>query len=145
MTNEQLSRPWHLWLVGIIGLLWSSGGAMDYVMTQTRNESYMAAFTSDQLEFFYGFPTWLIAAWAIAVWGGVLGSLLLLLRRSLAVPVYLASVIAMVITTIQNYGFSNGMEVVGDSFSLIFSGIIFIISIGLYWYAKAMQTKGILN
>jgi len=34
--------PWHLWLVGIMGLLWDSMGAFDYLMTQTQNESYMS-------------------------------------------------------------------------------------------------------
>ena len=36
-------------------------GAFDYVMTETRNEAYMAEFTPEQLEFFYGFPAWMIA------------------------------------------------------------------------------------
>jgi hypothetical protein len=34
--------PWHLWLVGILGLLWESVGAFDYLMAQTQNESYMS-------------------------------------------------------------------------------------------------------
>ena len=59
--------PWHLWAVGIVGLLWSGMGAFDYLMTQTENESYMAQFSPEQLEFFYGFPTWTVAFWAIAV------------------------------------------------------------------------------
>ena len=42
--------PWHLWAVGIVGLLWSAMGAFDYLMTQTENESYMARFTPEQLE-----------------------------------------------------------------------------------------------
>ena len=63
--------PWHLWAVGVVGLLWSAMGAMDYVMTQTHNEAYMSAFTPEQLAFFYGIPIWAVATWAIAVWGGV--------------------------------------------------------------------------
>ena len=73
--------PWHLWLVGILGLLWNSVGAFDHLMTQTRNESYMGQFTPEQLEFFYGFPTWLVAFWALAVWGGVLGVVVWGIRR----------------------------------------------------------------
>ena len=55
-------RPWHLWLVGILGLLWNLVGAYDYLMTQTQNVSYMSQFTPEQLEYFYGFPTWVVAA-----------------------------------------------------------------------------------
>ena len=56
--------PWHLWVIGIIALLWNSVGAMDYYMTQTRNEDYMSQFTPEQLAYFYGFASWQIAvAW----------------------------------------------------------------------------------
>lgn len=144
-VQETNKTPWHLWTVGIIGLLWSAMGAMDFVMTQSHNEAYMSAFTEQQLQFFYGFPVWVVIAWGIAVWGGVLGSLFLLMRKQISVLVYLASLVAMVITTIQNYGLSDGMQVMGDAFSLIFTGIIFAASMGLYLYAKAMQTKGVLE
>ena len=136
--------PWHLWAVGIFALLWSGIGAMDYVMTQTRNEAYLSQFTKEQLDFFFGIPAWAIATWAIAVWGGVVGAVLLLLKRRLAVWVFGASLAGMVITTIQNYGLSNGMEIMGDPFSLGFSAVIFLLSIGFFVYARAMDRKGLL-
>ena len=102
-TNTNATKaPWHLWVVGIVGLLWSAMGAMDYVMTETKNVEYMAAFTPEQLDFFYGLPIWIIASWAIAVWGGVVGAIFLLFRKSLAVTLFLVSFIAMVITAIHN-------------------------------------------
>jgi len=118
---------------------------MDYVMTQTRNEAYMGQFTPEQLAFFYGFPTWVVAAWAIAVWAGVLGAALLLLRKRLAVPVFLASLVAMVITTFHNYVLSDGMEVMGkDAMALGFTVVIFLVAIALILYARAMQKRGTL-
>jgi hypothetical protein len=137
--------PWHLWAVGIVGLLWSAMGAMDFVMTQIKHEEYMSAFTPEQLEFFYGFPIWVVVCWAIAVWGGVIGSILLLMRKTLAVWSYFASFIAMVITTFQNFVLSNALEVIGDTFSLVFSAAIFLIALGLYWYARKMQQKNFLS
>lgn len=137
--------PWHLWVISGTALLWSAMGAFDYVMTQTRNEAYMSGFTPEQLEFFYGFPPWVVAAWAIGVWGGVLGALLLLIRRHLAVWVLLVSLIAMVITAFHNYVLSNGMEVIGDAFSLSFTAVIFLISLALFLYARAMHKRDILS
>jgi len=136
--------PWHLWLIGVLALLWSAMGAFDYLMTQTRNEAYMSNFTPELLSFFYSFPGWVIAAWAIGVWGGVLGAILLLLRRRLAVWVFLASLIAMVSTTFHNYVLSNGMEFMGDAFSLGFTAAIFLIALALFLYARAMQKRKIL-
>lgn len=137
--------PWHLWVIGVVALLWNAIGAMDYVMTETRNEAYMAAFTPEQLSFFYGIPAWAVATWAIAVWGGVVGALLMLFRRRQAVWVFLASLVAMVITAFQNYVLSNGMEVMGDAFGLGFTAAIFLISLALFLYARALCTRNILK
>lgn len=136
--------PWHLWLVGALGVLWNAMGAMDYVMTKTKNPAYMSSFTPEQLAFFYGLPPWVVSAWAIAVWGGVVGALLLLARRRLAVWVFLASLAGMVITTFHNYVLSNGMQVVGDAFSLIFTAVIFLAAVGLFLYARAMARRSVL-
>ena len=88
VVTEQRT-PWHLWVIGIVALLWNLVGAYDYLMTQTENAAYMGRFTAEQLEYWYGFPTWVVASWAIAVWGGVLGAVLLLLKKRLAAPVFL--------------------------------------------------------
>lgn len=148
MSEDQTSSngrtPWHLWVVGALSLLWNAVGAFDYLMTQTRNEGYMSSFTPEQLEYFYGFPSWVVAFWALAVWGGVLGSVLLLLRKKLAVGVFLVSFVSMVVTTIHNFVLSNGLEVIGDPFDLVFSGLIFVFALLLYLYAKAMSNRGVL-
>lgn len=144
MSAERSVRaPVHLWIIGVLSLLWGLVGAWDYLMTMTRNEAYMAQFTEEQLEFFYGFPAWLVAFWAIAVWGGVLGSLLLLLRRRLAVGVFVASFLAMLVTMVQNYGFADGVEISGAG-GVIFSIVIFLAALALVFYARAMSRRGVL-
>jgi hypothetical protein len=147
MSDHQAPRrtPWHLWVIGIVALLWSSVGAMDYFMTQTRNEAYMSRFTPEQLEFFYGLPAWAVATWAIAVWGGVVGAIILLFRRKAAVWVLLASLAGMVMTTIHNYLLANGLAVAGDTFSLVFTAVIFVIALALFLYALAMDRGGVLR
>ena len=137
--------PWHFWLISVVAVLWNAMGALDYFMTKTRNEGYMSQFTPEQLEFFYSFPAWVVATWAIAVWGALFASILLLLRRSLAVQVFLASFICMLITMFHNYGLSNGFDVVGDTFSLVFTGVIFVIALFLFLYARGMDNKGVLR
>ena len=148
MSEEQatttLRTPWHLWLVGVLALLWNAMGAFDYLMTETRNEGYMSRFTPEQLEYFYGFPAWVVASWAIAVWGGVLGAIFLLLRKRYAVGTFLVSLLAMVVTMVQNYVLSEGVEVTGAS-GLAFTAVIFVVALLLYLYARAMRAKGLLT
>jgi len=137
------ATPKHLWIVGVVTLLWNLMGAYDYLMTQTRNEAYMGKFTTEQLDYFYGFPVWFEAFWALAVWGGVLGSILLLMRKGLAVKVFLVSLGSMVITAIYNFGMSNGLEVMGGG-GFAFTVVIFLVAVGLWLYARAMKARGIL-
>lgn len=137
--------PWHLWVVGILALLWNVMGAFDYLMTQTKNAAYMGQFTPEQLEFFYGFPAWVVSAWAIAVWGGVLGSLLLLLRRGLAYGVFLVSFVALAVTTFHNFVLTNGLEAMGGAGTLMFSALIVVVAILLIVYSGAQKKRGVLN
>jgi len=136
---------WHFWVIGVVALVWNAVGALDYLMTQTQNESYMSGFTPVQLEFFYGLPAWTIAAWAIGVWGGVVGAILLLLKRRAAIWAFAASIAGIVVTNFQNYALANGMEVAGDAFSLGLSAAIFVIAIALFLYARAMHQRGVLR
>ena len=136
--------PWHLWVVGVAALLWNAIGAYDYSMTQARNAAYMAGFTPEQLTFVYGLPALVRSAWAVGVWGGVAGSLLLLLRRRLAVWVYLASIIGVVTLDIHNYVLSNGLAVAGDAASLILASLVAIVALGLFTYASIMHARGVL-
>jgi len=144
-ATQSAKTPWHVWLVGVVSLLWNSVGAMDFVMTETRNKAYMSAFTPAQLEFYYGYPFWVVAAWGIAVWGGVLGSLLLLFRRRLAVHLFLASLACMVLTDLYNFALCNGLKIMGGMGTLIFSAVIFVIGALLVFYARSMCKRSVLR
>jgi len=77
--------PAHLWIIGILSLLWSGFGCYDYVMTRMRNTDYLAEMmpTVDpnaMLAWVDSFPIWAQFGWGLGVWGGLLGSVLLLMR-----------------------------------------------------------------
>ncbi len=147
MADTSNATPKHLWVVGILALLWNSVGALDYVMTQTKNKAYMSAgnFSQEQLDYFYSMPTWMIFAWATAIWASVLGSLLLLLKKKLSTPVFLVSLIGVVVSSIYSYGLSNGYEIMGGAGAAAFSAAIFLIAVALYLYARKMTSNGVLN
>jgi hypothetical protein len=144
-ATEPVPTPRLLWVVGILSLLWNLVGCFDYLMTQTRAEFYMSNFTPEQLEFFYGFPAWVEGTWAIAVWGALTGSVLLLLRLRLAVWVFLVSLLAMVLTTIHNWFLSNGLEIMGSPVSIVFSILIFIVAVALFLYTRHLAVRGVLR
>lgn len=141
-----MARPWHLWVIGALSLIWNAFGAVDYVMTQTENEAYLSQFTAEQLAYFQSFPTWVQATWAIAIWFSVAGSILLLLASRYAAPVFGIAFVSMVITAIHNFGLAETrMHEVAGTGAIWFSLAIFVVSLCLWLYARAMHQRGVLS
>lgn len=136
--------PVHLWIVGVLALVWTAFGAFDYLATQLEYEPYMSQLTQEQLDYFYGFPAWEVAAWAFGVWGAFLGSVALLLRKRWAVWLYGLSLLGLAVSTVYNFVLSEGLEVMGTT-GVVFTVIIWIIGILLFVYARAQEKKGVLT
>ena len=136
--------PVHLWIVGIVSLLWNLMGVVDYLGTQLAWEPYMGQFTAEQLAYFYGFPAWAVAAWAFGVWGALAGSLGLLLRRRWAVWAFGVSIAGMVANSFYTLGLSEGTKIMGTG-GLIFTVVIWVVAILLFLYARAMEKRGVLR
>ena len=126
--------------------MWNGFGAYDYAMSKLKGDAYLTSsgMTAEQISYFHTMPSWMTAVWAIGVWGAVLGSVLLLLRNKLAVPVFLASLIAFVLSLIYAYGVApmpggaaTGLFVMQ---ALILAGCVFFV-----WYASFGVRSGWLT
>ncbi len=145
------SAPWHLWVVGVLSLLWNAFGGYDYIMSQTRNLAYMRAMTEPYgfdaqvaVGYFDSFPIWADTAWAIGVWGSVLGSLLLLGRSRYAFHAFLASLMGLLAT--MAYQLANPMPGLTDSgLAVGMSVLIAVVIVLLAWYVRAMTRYGVLR
>ena len=143
MDTMTVKTPWHLWVVGALALLWNGYGGYDYVMTQTNNAAYLAQFTAEQRAYFDSYPMWMEADWAIGVWGGVLGAVLLLLRSKWAFHAFLASLIAFAVSVV--YGqMSEGAALMGTT-GVIFSAAIFLLGLAFVMYSRMMTRKRVLR
>ncbi len=144
--TDAVKTPLHLWVVGIVSLLWNAFGAFDYVMTKLKDPGYMAAFTPEQQAYFYGFPLWANVGWALGVWGSVLGSVLLLARSRHAVTAFALSLVGLAISSVYQFGMHYGdLERMFGIFPMIFTAVIWVIVIALFLYARAQAAKGVLR
>lgn len=138
-------RPWHLWVVGILGGLWSVIGVVSFLLTQLNVEAVMSRYPAQQREYFESFPLWADAVWALGVFAGVVGCLLLLLKNRLAVPVLIASLIGATVSNLGGVFLLGGMEVMRETGGLGFTAIPIIFGAFLAYYARAMSRKGVLR
>jgi hypothetical protein len=146
-TASSPRAPWHLWAAGLVGLAWNSFGAFDYSMTQLRGDAHLRDFgmTDAQIAHMAAMPGWMTAAWATGVWGAVAGSLMLLFRRRLAVPLFAVSLVAFVASLVYSYGLSNGFAVMGGTQTLVMNLVILSMCIVFLLYARAMARAGVLR
>lgn len=142
--QDSVKTPVHFWIVAIIAVIWNSFGAFDYLATKLQLEFYMSQFTPEQLEVFYGFPAWMVVAWAIGVWGAFFGSLALLIRKSWAVWLFGASILGLAVSTVHNFVLTDNAEAMGEG-AVMMSGVIWVIALLLFFYARAMAKKGVLS
>ena len=126
---------WSFWVIGAVGLIFSLAGCMNYItqmnaeMVTSMPDVYRAIVESR--------PAWGTAAFAVAVFGGLLGCLLLLLRKSVAVYFFVASLVGAVIAQIPFLGMADFP--VEASF-----GWLSQLAVGafLIWYSKWSKDKG---
>jgi hypothetical protein len=135
--------PVHLWIVGVLALLWNTMGAFDYLASRLELEFYMSQFTPEQLAYFTSFPAWMVSFWALAVWSAFAGSIGLLLRKKWAFWAFAVGCASMLVTTIYNYGMTNGAEIMGAT-GTIFTVVIWVIELFLLWYSWSMAKRGVL-
>lgn len=141
-----VKTPWHLWVVGIVSLLWNAMGVTDFTMTQVKPEMWLKAFTPEQVEYIQGFPFWAVVVWGVGTWGSFLGSVLLLARRGVAFHFLAASLAGALLTSLYSFGLSDGLKVMGGGAGMIaFNAIIVTISVLLLVYAKNMRKDGVLR
>lgn len=144
-TSAQGRAPIHLWIVGIVSLLWAGFGCVDYTMTNLKNPSWMAQMTPDQIAYMATLPSWLTAFWAFGVWGALAGSILLLMRNRRAVWAYGISLIGAIV----GLGYQMVIAKMPESMKAGVMGMmpIFIILFAafLFWYAMNAEKKGVLR
>jgi hypothetical protein len=139
--------PWHLWVVGVLGLLWNGFGAFDFISTTTRGEAYFreSGFDQPMIDYFNAMPTWMYVPWTLGVWGAVLGSILLLLRNRLAVWAFAASLLGAVASLL--FGLVHPMPELPEAMAMMkwMPWVIVIVAAFLAWYARSMSKKGVLR
>ena len=143
--------PLHLWIVGGLGALWNAFGCYDYLMTRMRNLDYFRSMAPDvdpeaMLAWVDGFPIYAQFGWGLGVWGGLLGSILLLMRNRYAVLALGLSLVGAILGLGYQIAFAppapGGMD---QGAMALMPWVIIAIALALFVYARAQRAKGVLR
>lgn len=96
MTDSKKIPFWY-WIVSALAFIWNAMGVDQYIGQAYVTERWKSNLTTEQIDAAKDLPAWVTAAFAIAVFGGLLGSLGLLLKKHWSRPLFLISFIAVVV------------------------------------------------
>ncbi len=127
---------WSFWVICVATLIFNVMGVINYFVQM--NADSLTSFPESYRPIIEGRPAWATAAFAIAVFGGSLGSLLLLLRKSAAFYVLIASLLGVIVTMMHIFG------VAGLRSFEIWIGVLMqlVVTAFLIWYSKQAESKG---
>lgn len=138
------STRW-FYVIGVLFLLWNMMGCGFYIMDVTATDAqYADAYSAEMAAVRHLYPVWAMAAYAIAVWGGLLAALLLLLRRRLSVTLFTVSLVASALCFIPNFVVSDLREAGGELFWLM-PAIVIVIALVQVWFSGRARAQGFLR
>lgn len=133
------------WIIGIVALLWNGMGVYNYLIQAYQTEAYTSSITEDQLAFMESLPSWNTALFALAVFSGLIGTILMLMRKKSAVSLFILSFVTATIGQIYWLFGTNAAEVFSESMPYVMPIIIIVFCLFLVWYSRDQKAKGVLS
>ncbi|WP_420318251.1 hypothetical protein [Ekhidna sp.] len=144
MTNGSGKPPTWFWVVSVLALIWNLMGVGAYLSQAYTSDDVFAQMEQAMQDLINATPGWVTAAFAIAVWGGALGCILLLMRKKLSQMVLIISLAGIVVQMFYNVFISNAMDVYGPG-GAIMPIMTLGIGIALVFFAKKGIAAGWLK
>jgi hypothetical protein len=135
--NEQTKTSSPVWF-WVVALLWNMIGGMIFLTEVFAQESMMESMTEPQKEWAQSTPMWIYVVFAIAVVTGLAGSVCLLMRNRLAVPLFIVGFVAVVIQMVYTMVIAGGLQVMGPSGAVMPT---MVVTLALVWLLFSRHFK----
>ncbi len=132
-NNTQKPATWY-WIVSSLALLWNMAGVYAFVQS-----IMLQNFGSDiERDLWSSTPTWAVISFGVAVFGGALGCIMLLLRNGWAGSFFMVSLAGIIVQNINSFFFSNSWEVFGPGGAIM---PVMVIAFAIYLITLAKKAK----
>ncbi len=131
---------WSFWAIGAVALIWNVMGVINFFVQM--NADVLAAMPESHRAIVEGRPAWATGGFAIAVFGGALGCFLLLLRKSAAYYLFIASLLGVIVTMTHTLGIASSTIDFSPFDILMMILMPLVVAAFLIWYSKWAESKG---
>ncbi|MFC1748110.1 hypothetical protein ACFL2V_04825 [Pseudomonadota bacterium] len=141
MNDNAIGKAhWSFWVIGIVLLIWNVMGCINFFVQM--DPEILASYGASARAIVEDRPLWATAGFAVAVFGGALGCLILLLRKRVAYYLFVASLLGVIVTMIHALGL--GIEFgSGELIGMVLMPLV--VAAFLIWYSKSAESKGWLK
>ncbi|NCP14894.1 MAG: hypothetical protein GW858_12155 [Sphingomonadales bacterium] len=140
-SADTAKAPLHLWVVGLLTLVFNTMGIISYTTTALGMLADMGM-TPAQIAFMESYPTVIIAFWALGVWGAFAGSVLILLRSRWAMTAMVVALIGLAVMTLYNHLL---IALPADMQSPALDLAIWAVTLFLLFYTRRLAQAGFLR
>jgi len=140
-SADTAKAPLHLWVVGLLTLVFNTMGIISYTTTALGMLADMGM-TPAQIAFMESYPTVIIAFWALGVWGAFAGSVLILLRSRWAMTAMVVAVSGLAVMTLYNHLL---IALPADMQSPALDLAIWAVTLFLLFYTRRLAQAGFLR
>lgn len=138
------SVPVSFWIVAVLGLLWNLYGVAMFWLNLTITPEAISALPEAEREITRAMPRWIMLPFGVATLGGVAGMLAMLLRRRVAVPLLLVSLLALVVQFVAVYLTTPVWALTGAS-GAVLPLVLWVVALALWLYARRASARGWLR
>lgn len=143
MTQSQTPPLW-FWIIATIALLWNLAGLAAFAMHLMMTPEQLASLPAAEQQLYTDAPGWLNVAFGMAVVGGSLASLMLLLRNLFAPVLFSLSLLGVLAQNSYSFLMSNTFEVLGKD-AMIMPLVVITLAVFLLWFSLSCKSRGLLR
>jgi hypothetical protein len=142
MSDELNGKPpTSFYIIAAVFLVWNIIGFMFYLQhAMMTPENVPEGVDASMLAFMEATPVWATSAYAIAVNVGMLASIMLLLRRSIALPLYVVSLAGALVLDFDSFVLRDVVAIWGSGAYIVPSAVI-IVGVVEIWYTRSVANR----
>jgi len=135
--RETGSVHWSFWVIGAVALVWNAMGVLNLIMQM--NPDVLATYPESHQTIVANQTGWIAASVTVAIIGGTIGCVLLLLRKAGAVYLFYASLIGTIIVVAHTLSLSIELSA-SDIVMIIVMPVV--VAALLAWYSRWTAMRG---
>ncbi len=146
VTNTSIQKPtiW-FWILSIVFLLWNIMGFMSFLMHTFITDEAIALLPANEQALYGEYPLWTSIVFAIAVGGGLLGAIGLVMRKKWSKTLFIISIAAVIPQMVHNVFFTSAIDVYGVVQAVTMPILVAVIGVFLVWYSAFADRKNWLK